>query len=213
VPLDERAAAGCLAATGFTFLFAPYYHGATGRLAPVRAALGVRTIFNILGPLANPAAPPYLVVGAFDLATAELMANALAGSGIRRAFVVHGAQGWDEPTPVGPFALFDVGPQGVRTERRSPSDYGLPTCAPEALAGGDAAYNARELAAVLRGRQQGAHRDALLLGAALALEVTGQERDPVHAVARAARAIDEGAAGALLERIERFGREVAAVPT
>src|SRR5579871_2496295 len=96
LPLDEAVAARCFAALGFTFLFAPYYHPATRNLAPVRVALGVRTVFNILGPLVNPASPPFLVVGAFEYRTAELMARSLVGSGIRRAFVIHGAEGWDE---------------------------------------------------------------------------------------------------------------------
>ena len=80
LPLDEQAAGRCFAALNFTFLFAPYYHAATRSIAPVRAALGVRTVFNILGPLSNPAEPPFLVIGAFDAATAELMAQALHGS-------------------------------------------------------------------------------------------------------------------------------------
>lgn len=208
IPLDEAAAGRCFTACGFTFLFAPYYHGATRHIAPVRAALGVRTVFNILGPLSNPASPPYLVVGAYELRTAKLMAEALVGSGVERAFVLHGAEGWDEPTPIGPFELLDVGPS-VRAEQRSPADYGLPACRVSELLGADAVHNARELAAVLTGERRGAHRDALLLGAALALEVTGQEPSPRLALARAAQAIDSGAAGALLGRLQRFGAQSA----
>ena len=94
----------------------------------VRAALGVRTVFNILGPLTNPAQPPFQVVGAFDLPTAELMAQALAGMPVERAMVIHGAAGWDEPTPIGPFELFDVRDGKVSRERRQPGDYGLLPC-------------------------------------------------------------------------------------
>jgi anthranilate phosphoribosyltransferase len=205
--LNEAAAGRCFAALGFTFLFAPFYHIATRSIAPVRGALGVRTVFNILGPLCNPAAPPYLVIGAFNAATAELMAHALVGSGIRRAFVIHGAQGWDEPTPIGEFTLFDVGPGAVTREVRSPLDYGLSLCAPEDLAGADAAYNARELTRALSGSAPSAHRDALLLGAALALEVTGRETAPRSAVARAAHAIDSGASRRLLGRLHAFGAD------
>jgi anthranilate phosphoribosyltransferase len=210
LPLDEAAAGRCFAATGFTFLFAPYYHAATRGIAPVRAALGVRTVFNILGPLSNPAAPPYLVLGAFDLATAKLMAHAVLGSGIKRAFVIHGAEGWDEPTPIGPFTLFDVGAGGVRSEQRTPAHYGLTACAPEELAGADAAHNARELRRVLAGEARAghdAHRDALLLGAALALEVTGRASAPRAALEQAEAAIDGGTALALLTGLERFGRD------
>ena len=108
LPLDEEAAATCLARTGFTFLFAPYYHPAMKHLAPIRGALGVRTVFNILGPLTNPAAPPFNLIGAYSPEMAALMADALSGAGVERAFVIHGEPGWDEATPVGPFLLFDV---------------------------------------------------------------------------------------------------------
>jgi anthranilate phosphoribosyltransferase len=211
LPLDEQAAGRCFASLGFTFLYAPYYHSATRSIAPVRAALGVRTVFNILGPLSNPAEPPLLVIGAFDAPTAELMAQALQGTHVRRAFVIHGAEGWDEPTPVGAFTLFDVSASGVRREQRSPADYGLAICASSELAGADAGYNARELRRVLGGesRPEGrdAHRDALLLGAALALEVSGRERQPREALARAALAIDDGTARKLLERLRQFGAD------
>jgi anthranilate phosphoribosyltransferase len=204
LPLDEQRAGECLAATGFTFFFAPYYHPAMKNVAAIRQALGVRTVFNILGPLTNPAAPTHYVLGAFDVATAELMANALTGMPLQRAFVVHGAEGWDEPTPVGPFTVFDVGNGRVRTEQRSPADYGLALCTSAALAGGDAAYNAAALRAVLAGRDRGAHRDALVLSAALALEVMGVEAAPRAAAARAAAAIDSGAAGQLLGKLAAF---------
>jgi anthranilate phosphoribosyltransferase len=147
------------------------------------------------------------VIGAFSRSSAELMANALVGSGILRAFVIHGAEGWDEPTPIGGFTLFDVGVDGVRGELRTPADYGLPLCEAGALAGADAAHNALELTRVLHGGGGGAHRHALLLGAALALEVSGRESTPAAAIARATKAIDEGAAADLLLRLKRFGAE------
>ncbi len=210
IVLDEQRAGDCLAATGFTFLFAPHYHPAMKSLAPVRAALGVRTVFNILGPLSNPAEPPFQVVGAYDLPTAELMAQALAGMNIERALVIHGAAGWDEPTPVGPFDLFDVRAGAVRRERRDPADYGLAACAPADLAGADAAHNAQVLRRTLSGDERGAPRDALLLGAALALEVSGVEAAPRLAVARAAQAIDSGAASELLDKLVRFNATASA---
>ena len=203
VPLDAAAAGACLAATRFTYLFAPHYHPATARVAPVRAALGVRTVFNILGPLVNPAEPPLHLVGAFSLEVARLMAHAFQGLPIERTFVVHGAAGWDEPTPVGPFTLFDVRPSSVEMSVRSAADYGLPSCSAAQLAGGDAAHNAQALKAVLHGEDRGAHRHCLLLGTALALEVAGEVRDPREGVARAAAAIDEGAARRLLEALPR----------
>jgi anthranilate phosphoribosyltransferase len=207
IPMDEATAGACFAATGFTFLFAPHYHPAMKQVAPVRAALGVRTVFNILGPLSNPAEPPYHVLGAFSADIAERMAEALMGMNIRRAFVIHGAEGWDEPTPIGPFTLYDVQPGSVRREQRTPQDYGFACCTAAALAGADAAHNAAALRRVLRGEDRGAHRDTLLLGAALALEVAGAEPDRDRAVRRAARALDDGAGTALLERLTAFGAE------
>ena len=208
LPLDEARAGACLAATGFTFLFAPHYHPAMKAIGPVRQALGVRTLFNVLGPLTNPAAPPYMLVGAYSEAMAELMASALAGlPGVRRAFVVHGAGGWDEPTPIGPFTLFDVqgGAGIVRRSTRTPADYGLATCTPQDLAGGDAMANAKAMRSVLVGHDRGAHRDALCMGAALALEVAGVAATPAEGLAQARAAIDDGRAAGLLRAIAEFG--------
>ena len=204
LPLDAEAAGKCLAATNFTFLFAPHYHPAMKAIAPVRTALGVRTIFNILGPLANPAEPPLHLIGAFSMEAAQLIADTLAGLDIERAFVIHGAEGWDEPTPIGPFTVFDVGRGTVVRAERTPEDYGLARCTAAALAGGDAAHNARALRAALYGEDRGAHRDCLLLGAALALEVAGEVQLPREGVARAAAAIDGGAARRVLDLVSRF---------
>jgi anthranilate phosphoribosyltransferase len=208
LPLDESAAGACLAATRFTFLFAPHYHPAMKAVGPVRQAMGVRTVFNILGPLTNPAAPLFQLTGAFNLPTAQLMADALSGLPIERAFVVHGAEGWDEPTPLGPFTVLDVRPGGVKAEIRSPSDYGLDLCGATDLAGGDAASNARALKAVLSGEDKGPHRDALLLGTALALEIVGRVNAPRDGVAKARQAIDSGAARRTLDALAAFGKGV-----
>ncbi|HSN72393.1 MAG TPA: anthranilate phosphoribosyltransferase [Steroidobacteraceae bacterium] len=205
LPLDEAGAGECLDATGFTFLFAPHFHPAMKAIAPVRQALGVRTVFNILGPLTNPAEPPYHLIGAYDLEVAELIAGALAGLPLERAYVVHGEPGWDEATPVGPFTLFEVTPGAVTQRVRDPEEFGLARCSAEAVKGGDAAYNAACLRDVFAGRDRGAHRDALVLGAALVLELTGTETAPLEAAARAAEAIDSGAAARVIERIADFG--------
>jgi anthranilate phosphoribosyltransferase len=210
VPLDEKEAADCLTASNFTFLFAPHYHPAMKAVAPVRAALGVRTIFNILGPLTNPATPPFHLIGAFSLEIARLIADTLSGMEVERTFVVHGAEGWDEPTPIGPFAVFDVRPGKVDMQIRVPADYGLQTCTAEGLAGGDAQHNARALEAVLTGQDRGPHRDCLLLGTALALEVAGRVRSPQEGVELAASAIDSGKARGVLQSIVSFSKNLAA---
>jgi len=206
LPLDEVAAARCLVETGFSFLFAPYYHPAMKSLAAVRGAMGVRTVFNILGPLTNPASPPFSVIGAFSPGMAELMAESLAGTDITRAYVVHGDPGWDEATPVGPFLMFDVTPGRVERAVRDPLEWGIQRCEPEALLGGDAAHNAARIRAVFEGEETGPHRDALVLGAALVLELTGRVDSPPEAAMAAARALDEGAATGVLARLASFGR-------
>ena len=201
LPEGPDAARALLDATNFTFLFAPNFHPATKAIAPVRRALGVRTVFNILGPLTNPAMPPFALIGAFDVTTARLMADTLAGMPIQRCFVVHGEPGWDEATPVGPFAVFDVRPGSVRRQRRDPAHYGIPRCTPDDLAGGDAATNARAIESVLTGRDQGPHRDALVLGAGLALDLTGRARGLRRAIELARRTLADGGGTALLARL------------
>jgi anthranilate phosphoribosyltransferase len=201
IPLDEKAAGACLDACNFTFLFAPYYHPAMKAVGPVRAALGVRTIFNILGPLTNPAAPPFHLIGAYSQEIAQLMSQTLAGMEIERCFVVHGADGWDEPTPVGAFTVFDVRPGRVEMQVRSPGDYGIRPCSAADLSGGDSRHNAGALRKVFAGEDRGPHRDCLLLGAALALEVAGLVKSPHEGVERAAAAIDSGSARRVLETL------------
>ena len=212
MPLDAAAAAACLEATGFTYLFAPHYHPATRAIAPIRSALGVRTVFNILGPLVNPAQPPLHLVGAFSLEVARLMADTFAALPIERTFVVHGAGGWDEPTPVGPFTLFDVRPGRAALGVREPADYGLRLCSAADLAGGDAQHNARALRAVLYGEEHGAHRDCLLLGTALALELAGVVQQPREGIARATAAIDSGAARRVLDALRQRPPSLAPQP-
>ena len=201
LPLHAAEAISCLEATNFTFLFAPAYHPAMKAVVPVRGAMGVRTVFNMLGPLTNPATPPAQLIGAWSPDAAELMADALAGMDIERAFVVHGEPGWDEATPVGEFLLFDV--RGGRVDRtvRTPEDYGLERCAPGDLAGGDAAHNARELTRVFTGEDKGPHRDALVMSTSLVLEVQGTARDAMHGVELANAALDDGNAAGLLDRL------------
>jgi anthranilate phosphoribosyltransferase len=155
----------------------------------------------MLGPLTNPATPPAQLIGAWSVEAAELMADALAGMPIERAFVVHGEPGWDEATPVGNFELFDVRDGTVTRTTRSPEDYGLDRCTPAALAGGDAENNAKELLRVFRGEDKGAHRDALLMSTSLVLEVQGTASDAMHGVKIARAAIDNGDALTLLDNL------------
>ena len=202
-PLHERAreVSAALRQHGFAFMFAPYFHPAMKSVAPVRAALGVPTVFNLLGPLANPAQPPFMLVGAFSEEAARLIADTLSGLEIERCFVVHGEPGWDEPTPAGRYLLFDVRPGRVDSTTRDPADAGIPRCAPEALAGGERDYNARTLEAALRGQGAAALNDALALQAGLVLELTGRTADLAEGLQAAREALREGRAGGLLDRL------------
>ncbi|NGP52853.1 anthranilate phosphoribosyltransferase [Thioalkalivibrio sp. XN8] len=202
LPANAGEAADRLAATGYTFLFAPHFHPAMKAVAPVRRAMGVRTVFNLLGPLTNPAAPHYLLLGAFSPTAARLMAEALAGfEGLERACVVHGSPGWDEATPVGPFVLYEVQGEDVTETTRDPEEWGLPRCGVADLLGGDADENAARLRAALQGEERGAHLDALLLSAALALELTGRAGSPQEAIQLARAAVEDGRARAQLESL------------
>jgi anthranilate phosphoribosyltransferase len=207
LPLHEKEAVACLQATRFTFLFAPAYHPAMKAIMPVRGAMAVRTVFNMLGPLTNPAAPPFQLVGAWSLDAARLMADALSGMPMERAFVVHGEPGWDEATPVGEFTLLDVLPGKVTETIRTPEDYGLARCSAADLAGGDAEHNAAELRRVFNGEDKGAHRDALLMGTSLVLEVQGTAADAKQGVDMAAAAIDDGSAEKFLGKLRQHFSE------
>lgn len=198
VPWDSSRAGAVFEEVGFTYLFAPSFHPAMKSVAPVRQAMGARTIFNLVGPLANPARAPHLVVGAFSPETAWMMAETLSGMDIERAFVVHGEPGWDEPTPVGPYLLFEVTPGEVRETSEDPASFGIARCSPDDLVGGDPGENAEAIRRVFAG-EAGPHRDALVLGAALALRVTGSTPD--DALESVTSALDDGAARELLDRL------------
>lgn len=205
VPWDPPKAGAVFDEVGFTYLFAPSFHPAMKSVAPVRQAMGARTIFNLVGPLANPARAPHLVVGAFSPETARMMAETLSGMDIERAFVVHGEPGWDEPTPVGPYLLLEVTPGEVRETSEDPASFGIARCSPDDLVGGDPAENAEAIRRVFAG-ETGPHRDALVLGAVLALRVTGST--PEDALDAVTAALDDGAAGDLLDRLTALaGRE------
>ena len=204
LPLDENRAAECFVATGFTFLFAPYFHPAMKALAPIRAALGIRTVFNLLGPLTNPAAPRYLLIGAYDAHTAELMAGTLAGMHIERGWVLHGACGWDEATPIGSFVAFDVAGGQITRRDVNPEQFGIARCSPRELAGGDAKTNLKALLDVFEGRDQGPHLDTLVLQCGLALMIAGRAQSIAEGMALARAVVDSGRALAWLQRLRAF---------
>ena len=198
VPADR--AGNVLKDIGLVFLHAPHYHPGVGGIAPVRRALGFRTIFNVLGPLSNPAGVTRQVLGVSRDAHRPLMARTLAALGAAHAWVVRGADGLDELTVCGESAVTEVR-DGLLTERVvTPEQAGLSRYAPGALEGGDPQDNARALEAVLGG-EGGAHRDAVLLNAAAALVVAGRADDLRSGADAGAAAIDDGRARALLDRL------------
>ena len=199
VQQSPAEAAESLREDGFAFLFAPGFHPAMMHAGPTRREIGVRTAFNLLGPMTNPAGVARLVVGAGDATAAPKIADVLRRLGTERAFVVHG-EGIDELPLDGSGVRYDVRPEGVsRTEVR-PESVGLSRAPRAALAGGTPAENAAIVEAVLRGAA-GARRDVVLLNAGAALELAGRAGSLGAGVALAAETIDTGAAADRLERL------------
>jgi anthranilate phosphoribosyltransferase len=191
---------------GFGFMFAPLHHPAMRHAAAVRRELGTRTIFNVLGPLTNPAGARAGVFGVYAPDVARTVANALAMLGSRRAFVVHGAHGIDELSPAGPNLVFEVVDGTVHERMLDPAELGISLCAPSELAGGSPEENAATARAVLEGAR-GGKRDAVVLNAAGAIAAAGHAEDLREGLALASRAIDEGRAAARLEELAAFSRE------
>jgi anthranilate phosphoribosyltransferase len=190
---------------GFGFLFAPTHHPAMRHAAPVRRELATRTVFNVLGPLTNPAGARAQVVGVYAPELVRTIAEVLAQLGARRAFVVHGAGGIDELSPVGPNLVCEVVDGGVREREIDPLELGLPRCDPDELRGGSPAENAAALRAVFAG-ENGGRRSAVLLNAAGAIVVAGHARDLREGLGLARDAIDTGAAADRLEELIRFSQ-------
>lgn len=206
IDLDPERASQCLYEVGITFLLAPRYHPAMARVAPVRRELRIRTIFNLLGPLCNPAGVRRQVVGVFGARWVETMAQALAELGAEHAFVLHGEEGLDEISPEGPTILAEVRSGKFRRTRIAPEELGLERHPLREVVGTDARGNARAIRAVLEGRGVPAHRDFVLLNAAPAMVVAGLAGDLREGVDLARRVLQEGAAAALLERWAGWGR-------
>jgi anthranilate phosphoribosyltransferase len=201
VELSPERAVECLRQTGFMFLYAPSLHPAMKRVKPLRRALGFRTIFNLAGPLANPAGAKAQVVGVF--AGVDLVADSLARLGVRHAFVVHGKDGLDELTLNGVSEVAEVREHTVRNFTLEAGDAGLQQAPLSALQGFDAGGNASLIEQILQG-ETGPRRDVVLLNAAAALVIAGRALDFAGGVRCAADAIDSGAGLRLLARLRKF---------
>lgn len=197
--LDRAAetAEETLADLGICFLFAARHHPAMGRIMPIRKALGRRTIFNLMGPLANPAGVCRQLVGIARPAYVPIYAEAIRRLGTDHSMVISGDEGLDELSLAGGNELAEVRGHEVLMRRVSPEDVGLPQTPVDAIRGGDAAFNAAALRALLQG-EVGPYRDAVLFNAAAALIVAGEARDWHEGIEEAAEAIDKGLANALL---------------
>jgi anthranilate phosphoribosyltransferase len=208
VDLSPERVAAIFDEIGVCFMFAPLHHAATKRVAQVRRSLGVRTIFNLLGPLTNPAGAPFQVTGVSDAAVCEKVARALARLGTRRAWVVHGADGLDEITLADKTIIYEAGreagPDGVRRFEITPEEVGLQRAPIAALRGGSAEENAQIIRTVLAGERRDAARDLVVINAAAGLCVAGACPTLSDAVASAGRVIETGAALAKLEELRRL---------
>jgi anthranilate phosphoribosyltransferase len=202
--------AQALEQVGIAFLFAPRFHPALRHAAPVRKEIGVPTIFNLLGPLTNPAGAERQLVGVARPERLRLVAEALAALGSERSLVVHGAGGVDELTLAGPSEAFLVADGKVQPFVVDPGALGLPAAEVAALSGGDVADNRRLLEGILRGQIAGPRRDVVLLNAAAALVAAGRAEDFREGLALARASVDSGAAWAKLEGYRAFlGERVA----
>jgi anthranilate phosphoribosyltransferase len=191
---------------GFGFMFAQAHHPAMKHAAPVRRELGTRTVFNVLGPLTNPARARAQVVGVYSATLVRPIAEALVQLSAHRAFVVHGADGIDELSPTGPNLVCEVVDGGVRERTIDPAELGLEPCRIEELAGGSPAENAALIRRVFAGEQSG-RRSAILLNAAGAIAAGGHADDLREGLELARAAIDSGAAAARLDELVEFSRE------
>jgi anthranilate phosphoribosyltransferase len=196
---------------GFGFLFAPSHHPAMRHAAPVRRELAARTVFNVLGPLTNPAGARAQVVGVYAPELVPTIATVLGSLGARRAFVVHGAGGIDELSPAGPNLVCEVVGGKVRRREIDPRDFGVPRCRPKDLAGGSPEDNAATVHEIFAGAR-GPKREAVLLNAGGAIAAGGHAKDLEEGYRVAAKALDSGGAAARLEELIAFSRakEVAA---
>ncbi|MBA2332375.1 MAG: anthranilate phosphoribosyltransferase [Actinobacteria bacterium] len=192
---------------GFGFLFAQAHHPAMRHAAPVRRELAARTVFNVLGPLTNPAGASALVLGVYAPELAPTLAEALVQLDARRAFVVHGAGGLDELSPTGPNLVCEVAEGSVRSYELDPLELGIARCDPDELTGGDPTTNAQALRDVLAGAD-GGHRSAVLLNAAGGIAAAGHARDLREGLELARQAVDSGAASERLERLVEFSNAV-----
>jgi len=205
VSLSPERVAQAIREIGIGFLFAPLLHPAMKHAQAARAELKMRTVFNLLGPLTNPAGATRQLIGAPSPNAAERMADALSRLGAERAFVVHGTDGLDEVSISGPTLVFEITGHQLRSFYWRPADFGVPTAAIGDIRGGDRARNAEIVRSVLNG-ETGAQRDIVLANSAAALLASGFAENLLEAMQLASRSIDSGAAWTKLQTLAEFSR-------
>jgi len=203
IDLAPERVAACMEEVGIAFLFAPAMHSAMKFVQPARRELRLRTVFNLLGPLTNPARATCQVVGVYSAELVEKLAEALSMLGLHRALVVHGSDGLDEITISGPTRVGEVRDGLVRTYEVTPEEFGLERATLEDISGGDAPANAALIGGILQGRKS-ARRDVVLLNAAAALVAAGRADHLRDAMPLAVNAIDSGAAAEKLRALVTF---------
>src|SRR5213083_3478494 len=206
IQLSPERVAACLEEVGIAFLFAPAMHSAMKFVQPARRELKIRTIFNLLGPLTNPAQASGQVVGVYSLDLVEKVAEALSMLGLHRGFVVHGLDGLDEITLTGPTRVSEIRDGTVRTYEITPEEFGITRAGLDDISGGDSAANAVLIRKVLGG-DKSPRRDVVLLNAAAALVAAGRAEHIIGALPLAAQSLDSGAAEHKLEALVRFTAE------
>jgi anthranilate phosphoribosyltransferase len=200
IGLSAEGVERCIRQAGIGFMMAPSHHAAMRHVGPTRAELGTRTIFNLLGPLSNPAGVKRQLIGVFSAAWLEPMAEVLRNLGSERVWVTHGADGLDEITTTGPTKVVELHHGEITSFEIHPADVGLAVADPSGLRGGDPAFNAEALAAVLGGARN-AYRDIAVFNAGAALLIADHARNLAEGVTQAAAALDSGAAKRTLERL------------
>src|SRR5215211_6969499 len=211
IELGPEQVSHCIAEAGIGFMFARTHHPAMRFVAPVRAELPFRTVFNLLGPLTNPAGARRQLVGVFGRAYVRPVAEALRDLGAEKALVVHGTDGMDEITVTDKTMVADVSDRGLQEYEISPKDFGLARHAPDGLLGGDAHLNARILRDVLSGEEAGAARDVVLLNAGAAVYVSGKAKTVEEGVRSAEQSISSGAAIGALEDFVHTTRRIGGI--
>ena len=208
IELGPEQVSGCIAASGIGFMFARTHHPAMRFVAPVRAELPFRTIFNLLGPLTNPAGAKRQVIGVFDGAYVRPVAETLAELGAESALVVHGEDGMDEITVTTKTFVAEVRDGGIEEYEISPEDFGLSRHAPDGLLGGDAHLNARILRDVLSGKERGAAREVIQLNAGAAIYISGKAESLKEGVLQAEKSLESGTANEALEDFVKTTRRL-----